>query len=94
MADDETEWHLDDLEMARLDIVYGTVYRGTCSQYIGSSSLIVFASCLRTSREIRLRAVFRILMMVEVGSNEFHILRGVVPFPLQLKIFLSSSSKK
>ena len=31
MADDETEWHLDDFEMARLDIVYGTVYRGTHS---------------------------------------------------------------
>lgn len=34
MADDETEWHLDGFEMARLDIVYGTVYRATCSQYI------------------------------------------------------------
>ena len=27
MADDETEWHLNDFEMARLDIVYGTVKR-------------------------------------------------------------------
>ena len=72
MADDETEWHLDDFEMARLDIVYMELY---------IEELTVFASCLRINRGIRQRAVFRTLMKVEVGLNEFHIHQGAIPFP-------------